>query len=99
MRTDMGETAWRISAYLGFFGLFVFCFSPDEEVRSHGRRGSYVFAVEVLALVLADIIRLQLGGPAVVVFAVWGAAVAGAKITLIIKALQPAGGPHNLVAE
>lgn len=99
MKTDMRETAWRITAYLGFLGLFVFCFGPDEEVRYHGRRGSFLFALEVLAFVLADIIRMQLDGPDVIVFAVWGAAVVGATITLIIKALQPAGESRGLIAE
>ena len=91
----MKDIFWRGVSYVGFLGLFTHLYGRGEVARQ-GRRGFVVFVWEITALVLADVIRLELGWP-LVVFVPILCVVAAVKILLIVRAVgDRRAGPERV---
>jgi hypothetical protein len=82
----MREVWGRVLSYIACGGLFTYFFGSGEVAR-HGRRGVVVFAWEVVALVLFDVLRVKFGWPGYA-FAPVIVGLAAVKAVLIIRALR-----------
>lgn len=71
---------------MGFLGLFTHLYGSGEVAR-HGRRGFVVFVWEIIALVLVDVIRVNLGWPPIIFVPVLGVLTVF-KIALIVRAVS-----------
>ena len=89
---------WRVVSYLGFFGVFTYLYGLTATTVTHGRRGLTIFALEVIALVIADIIRVVTGLAPLTVFGPALLVLSAVKIVVIVKAITATGIPKSSLA-
>ncbi len=88
----------RAVSYLACLGLFTYFYGATEQTRRHGRKGLTVFAVEVLAFVVADIIRLRAAWSPALTFGAVFVILSAVKVFLIVQALTSGRGPTAEIA-
>jgi len=94
----MRELTWRVVSYLGFLGVFTYLYGRTGTTVAHGRRGLTIFALEVIALVVADIVRVATGLGPLTVFGPTLLVLSGVKIVIIVKAITATGIPRSSLA-
>jgi len=82
----------RALSYIAFLGIFSYLYGATDGARRHGRRGATIFVLEVLAFVVADVVRLKAGWPPALTFGALFVVLSGIKVFIIINALGDGRG-------